>query len=100
MENEICSLIIRKASGSEILESEQEVYCKKKSCTRSEFYAAYTVGLSPRFILEIDPMDFEFCSAQSETGNLYPTKVKYNGMTYTILRTYEADETSMEMTVG
>lgn len=96
MRNEICTLIAVYAEGSERKQRELEVFCSRKSANRSEYYAAYAVGLKPRFVLEIDPMDWESIS-QPESR---PNKVLYRGEELNILRDYQTDESTLELTVG
>ena len=57
MRNEICTLIGLTSDGEKVGPVEEEVYCTRKSSARTEFYSANAVGMKPRFILEIDPMD-------------------------------------------
>lgn len=96
MRNDICILILNYASGAEIKKKELQVFCSRKSAGRSEYYAAYAVGLKPKFVLEIDPMDWESLTEQGEHAN----KVIYKGTEYNILRDYQTNESSLELTVG
>ena len=92
MRNDICILVLNYASGAEIKKKELQVFCSRKSAGRS----AYAVGLKPRFVLEIDPMDWESLTEQGE----YANKVIYKGAEYNILRDYQTNESSLELTVG
>lgn len=96
MRNDICTLIATYADGEEIKRRELEIFCSRKSAGRSEYYAAYAVGLKPRLILEIDPLDWESISEQGSQAD----KVLYNGVEYNILRDYQKNESSLELTVG
>ncbi len=96
MRNDICTLIATYADGAEIKRRELEVFCSRKSAGRSEYYAAYAVGLKPKFVLEIDPMDWESLSEQGSQAN----KVLYREVEYNILRDYQTDESTIELTVG
>lgn len=96
MRNDICTLILSYADGAEIKRKEQQVFCSRKSAGRSEYYAAYAVGLKPKFVLEIDPLDWESLTERGEHAN----KVIYKGAEYNILRDYQTDESSLELTVG
>ena len=96
MRNDLCTLIATYADGSEIKPRELEVFCSRKSAVRSEYYAAYAVGLKPKIVLIIDPMDWE---SLAEQGDL-PNKVIYHGKELNILRDYQSDENRMELTVG
>lgn len=99
MRNEICTLIGMKADKSTIGRITEDIYCEKKSSTRAEFYGAYAVGLRPKFVLEIDPYDWEMVAEQLEKGSV-PTIVLYRGVEYTVLRSYQTNESAMELTVG
>lgn len=88
-----------KADKSTIGQITEDIYCEKKSSTRAEFYGAYAVGLRPKFVLEIDPYDWEMVAEQLEKGSV-PTIVSYRGIEYTILRSYQTNESVMELTVG
>ena len=96
MRNDICILVLNYASGAEIKKKALQVFCSRKSAGRSEYYAAYAVGLKPKFVLEIDPMDWESLTEQGEHAN----KVIYKGTEYNILRDYQTNESSLELTVG
>ena len=50
-------------------------------------------------MLEIDPYDWEMVAEQLEKGSV-PTIVSYRGIEYTILRSYQTNESVMELTVG
>ena len=99
MRNETCILITVWAEGSQKKRKETEVYCRRKSAARTEFYAAYAAGLRPRFILEIDPADWEWAWEGTGEGNM-PAKVIYRGAEYNIYRDYVTNESTMELTVG
>lgn len=59
MRNDVCTLIGLIVQESKVTRVEKEIYCRRKSSTRSEFYSAYAVGLRPKFLFEIDPFDWE-----------------------------------------
>lgn len=99
MRDDLCVLIGLVPDGASVELVEQEIFCGKKSATRSEFYGAYAVGLKPKFILEIDPLDWEMATEKIGSGGV-PVKVKYANVEYNILRTFVSDESTMELTVG
>ena len=99
MRNEICMLTGIKSEGSRIERVTEEIFCRKKSSTRSEFYGAYAVGLKPKFVLEIDLWDWENLSGKLP-DDIEPTRVGYRGIEYHILRRYQTNENTMELTVG
>lgn len=100
MRNDICTLVTLTADGSEVEPAENEVFCEKSSCTRSEFYQAYAVGLSPKLTLEIDPEDYENASVIQSEQIINPQQVMYKGARYNILRSYQKDESTLSLTVG
>ena len=70
---------------------EREVFCKVRSVTRNEFYSAAVSNLRPEYIFILsDYMDYE--------GE---TVVKYNGVLYSVIRTYRNTEdlNAIELTV-
>ena len=100
MRNDICTLVTLTADGSEVKSEKIEIFCEKVSCTRSEFYQAYAVGLSPKLSLEIDPEDYENASILKNEELINPQQVIYKGARYNILRTYQKDESTLSLTVG
>lgn len=100
MRNEVCILVTLTTNGSEVGPVEKEIFCNKASCTRSEFYQAYAVGLSPKLSLEIDPDDFENASILKDEELVSPQQVVYKGAKYNILRTFQKDESTLSLTVG
>ena len=86
-------------NGDKKQKYKEEIFCRKKSSTRSEFYGAYAVGLKPKFVLEIDLWDWENLSGKLP-DDIEPTRVGYRGIEYNILRSYQTNENTMELTVG
>ncbi len=102
MRNDECTLITRKAIGENIADKETRVFCEKKSVVRSEYYAAYAVGLRPRLTLSIYQPDYELSFMVNDDGTIEePSQVIYNERKYNIYRTYEAQENDeVELTIG
>ena len=100
MRNDICILHIRVANGSEVTETSKEIFCTKSSCSRSEFYQAYGVGLRAKLNIDIDPDDYDSMSILSSGKLIVPQKITYKGSVYNILRTYQKDESTLSLTVG
>lgn len=96
MRNDICTLVACYNDGTDVKRREQEIFCCRKSAGRSEYYAAYAVGLKPRLVLEIDPLDWEFMCDFGEP----PNKVIYRGEEMNIFRDYQTSESALELTVG
>ena len=70
MRNDECTLITRKAIGENIADKETRVFCEKKSVVRSEYYAAYAVGLRPRLTLSIYQPDYELSFVVNDDGTI------------------------------
>lgn len=58
----------------------RQVFCKKQSVTRSEFFAGGRSGLNPALVFNVFFGDY-----------LGETLMEYNGRTYAVYRTYHAD---------
>ena len=99
MRNDVCTLIGLNAQEGEVTPVEKEIYCQRKSSNRSEFYSAYAVGLRPKFVFEIDPLDWE-SAAEQLPDETEPTILRYGKTEYNILRGYQTDESTLELTVG
>ena len=104
MRNDQTTLVTITANKSAKERHETTLWCGKRSATRSEFYAATQVGLNPKYVLEFDLDEYEssFISVtQGErTFKQEPTELVYNGETFNIIRTYEPDNYTIEVTVG
>ena len=59
-------------------ETEREVFCRVSSAVRNEFYQAATAGLRPEWTVRLS----DFAEYNGET------QVRYNGVIYSVLRTY------------
>lgn len=68
--------------------TEKEVFCKRQSIGRNEFYNAGRNGLNPQFVFTVFKGEY--------AGE---TVCKYNGQTYAIYRTYETDDDYIELYV-
>jgi SPP1 family predicted phage head-tail adaptor len=62
------------------------VYVNRSSVRQSEFYQAQAVGLRPELMFEMRRSDY-----QDEP------KIKYDGKTYDIIRTYEKNKDFIEL---
>lgn len=69
---------------------ETKVYANKVSVKRSEFYQAQAAGFKAEKCFEVRTIEF------NEDKH---THVKYNGVTYKILRSYEKDSEITELTL-
>lgn len=68
--------------------TEKEVFCDRRSISRSEFFNAGRNGLNPQYVFTVFKGEY--------SGE---TKCKYNGLTYSIYRVYETDDDYIELYV-
>lgn len=69
---------------------EKKVYANKISVKRTEFYQAQAAGFKPEKCFEIHTIEFD------EDNH---THVKYKGIVYKVLRSYEKDSEITEITL-
>lgn len=100
MRNEKIVLVTRYKEGKDILENTCEIFAERKSVGRSEFYAGYSVGLKPQYVFDILPEEYFLAAVESTEKQFVPTHIRYKGIDYPIIRTYEKDSYSMLITVG
>ena len=72
-----------------VTDSERMVYCTVNSVTRSEYYTALNVGITPSYV-------FTLAMAEEYKGERL---VKYHGLKYRVVRTYITDDDTIEITV-
>lgn len=96
MKSEIIELVTQYKDGTEIKEKTATIFAQRKSVAYGEFYAAYGVGLKPKNIFLIHPA--EYCLA--DYGDRHATHVRYQNNLYPIIRAYQKDIYTMELTVG
>lgn len=65
-----------------------EVLCERQSVSRSEFFNAGRNGLNPEYVFTVFKGDYDGESL-----------CEYNGLTYSIYRTYETDSDYIELYV-
>lgn len=76
------------------------IYVEEKSAARAEFYEAMRSGINVKLILETRQEDFEL-SVHEEAGmKAYARKIKYEGYTYDIIRTYKTGKAKIQLTCG
>lgn len=90
--NDTIALIVKSCTGATVTETSTEVWCAEKSVTRSEFYAAYQVGLNVKAQFEVALDDWKYATVV-DTSNLKhePTEAVYDNVRYNILRSYKHD---------
>ena len=69
----------------------KEIFAEKRSIGSQEFYQAHSEGLKPEFKFVIHTS--EYCR---KTDGPH---IRYDGETFKIIRTYEKDSESLEITV-
>lgn len=79
-------------------EKEIPVYVREKSATRSEFYAALREGITVKTVFEIRIEDFEQSAYMVGGKKEYATRIRHDGSTYDIVRTYRTGKAIMELT--
>ena len=94
--NEIIELesitFITDDAGDTITETTwKEVFAEKKSIGTSEFYQAHSEGLKPEFKFVIHPTEYN--------RKKYGPHIRYDNEVFKIIRTYEKDSESLEITV-
>lgn len=99
MRAETIELVTQFKDGVEIKENTVKIFAKKKSATRSEFYAAYGVGLKPQYVFSMMPAEFKLGNVTVDDKTYSATHIRHNGVTYEIVRTYEVDIYNLEVTV-
>lgn len=76
-----------------------EKFARIKSVKASEFYQAYSAGLTLSYIFCVDPDDWKDAYAEVEGRAVAPWAVEYEGTVYKIVRTYKTDMGEIELTV-
>lgn len=92
-------LVVQYKNGAEIKESTAEIFGTKKSVNRSEFYAAYGVGLRLSHVWEIIPEEFNLADITVDGVTYHATHIRYGGALYEIVRTYQVNDYALEITV-
>lgn len=69
--------------------TKHEVFCERKSVTRSEFFNAGRNGLNPEYVFKVFKGDY-----------MGERTCEYDGLTYAIYRTFEPDNDYIELYVS
>lgn len=94
------TLITVYKKGNEMLKKDYTVRARRKSLNRSEFYGAYAAGLNAQCILDIVPAEYYLADVVEEGKTYHATRCIVEGHERAIIRTYEKNHASMELTVG
>ena len=89
--NDLLYLITELKSENELgdvitIDTEKQVFCKRKSIRQSEHYQAFANGLKPEIAFDIH--SFEYSGEQ---------KLKYKDKYYNVIRTYERTDEITEV---
>lgn len=96
MKSEVIDLVTQYKDGVTIKEQTVTIFAKRKSVAYGEFYAAYGVGIKPKTIFLIHPTEYYL----ADYAGKHATHIRYKDVLYPIIRAYEKDIYTMELTVG
>ena len=86
------TIITTDDAGDTVTETNwKEIFAEKKSIGTSEFYQAHSEGLKPEFKFIIHPSEYN-----RKTDGPH---IKYDGEKFKIIRTYEVNQETLEITV-
>ena len=68
---------------------EQEVFCRQKEITRSEFYQSQQAGIEVQCVIAIAKGELEYFIMKAGKS---PEKAVYDRKNYKVIRTYTTDE--------
>ena len=92
MRADVIDLIKETASAhgvhDSVTEAARTVYCTVRSVSRSEYYNALNAGIQPEYV-------FHLALADDYEGEHF---VRYKGLKYRVIRTYRAEDDSIEIT--
>lgn len=94
------TLVTEYKEGAELIKKRVDVWGKKLSLNRTEFYAAYSAGLKPKYVIRVYTADFHLGDVVKDGVTYEPTRLVVNGSEVAIIRTYDMNETFTELTVG
>lgn len=81
---------------------ETEIFAGKKSVSRTEFYEALRSGRKASVIFTVNPDDFKLSQRETQIRGsikkVKATKVIYENIQYRIIREYQKDSYSLELT--
>lgn len=87
--------------GFPIEESHTEaIYVEEKSASRMEFYEAMRAGVDVKLTLETRQEDFELSAHDVSGKKSYARKIRYDGYTYDIIRTYKTGRSKIQLVCG
>lgn len=104
MRNELVTVVTQYTENAKLQRDKQEKFAEKKSVTRSEFYSAFTSGLSAKYVFDLDSDDYESCikrikeSDSDEVREYKPTHIIHDNVEYKIVRDFK-NGASTEVTV-
>lgn len=99
MRNDKVALVTLLPDENNVNEKQIIVFAEKKSVVRTEFYAAYGVGLNAKWTFNINPGDYEMTRFVINGEEFYASQLIYNGARFDIVRTYKTNADNMEVVV-
>jgi head-tail adaptor len=85
-------LVTSKIVEGEIVQQEVTVWAGISSITRTEFYVSQQSGMNPQIVFAVRSSAYKLSKVIDDDNSIrYATSVKYNGVIYNIIRTYEHD---------
>ena len=77
-----------------------DIYVEEKSASRMEFYEAMRAGVEVKLTLEARQEDFELSVHEVSKKKSYARKIRYDGYTYDIIRTYKTGKSKIQLGCG
>lgn len=73
---------------------------REKSVRHQEYYEAYASGLDARLIIELRIEEWEKSAHMVGDVKEYATKVRYDGSTYDVARSFKKNKSTVEITLA
>lgn len=98
MKSEPIELVTKYRDGKEVKEHSVQIFARPYSATRTEFYAAYGVGLAPKYVFNIWEEEYKLGDVAVEDVVHHATHIRMKNELYEIVRTYSKNR-QMSLTV-
>lgn len=93
MRDELITLTTDYVENGEKKEAEGEFFAEQISISRYEFYTSHAANTSPKYIFELDKLDYEMMVKTIDGKEYAPRKLTHNTVQYDILRIYSKNNT-------
>lgn len=80
--------------------SDLSVYCKIKTATRAETYEALRSGLKVKLVALINADDYNAACVEIKGKKVKPSILQFDGTDYSIVRAYQKDDITMELSLS